>query len=295
VVGRQALLWDRLLPNSTYTPGILLGLAMAAGPLLALLIYLIAARRWKLNVWQVLALSGSLLAFLVVGLVASVKIGGGSNLHNLDMFLISLIFAAGLALESILQSSADEPAKHFPAFHSLPRGWQTLVLAVIIIPTFQNVFGTFSVVLPPQERVVDALKDTRREVEMAKGKGDILFIDQRQLLTFGYISGIRLVPEYEKKYMMDLAMANDAGYFDQFYQDLASHRFSLIITEPLNANVQDDEYSFDDENNSWVRWVSIPILCYYEPVFIYEDVGLMALTPKTEKSLPYPEFECPAY
>jgi hypothetical protein len=34
-----------------------------------------------------------LLAFLVVGLIVSTKIGGGGDLHNLDMFLIGIFFA----------------------------------------------------------------------------------------------------------------------------------------------------------------------------------------------------------
>ena len=40
------------------------------------------------------------LAFLVVGLVASVKIGGGGDLHNMDMFLIGLLFTSALAWQN---------------------------------------------------------------------------------------------------------------------------------------------------------------------------------------------------
>jgi len=34
-------------------------------------------------------------------------------------------------------------------------------------------------------------------------------MDQRQLLTFGYVPKIPLVDDYEKKYMMDTAMTGD--------------------------------------------------------------------------------------
>jgi hypothetical protein len=93
----QALLWYRLFPNATYGYGILLGLLIAAGPLAAILIYLATVRLWLLNGWQKLAILLPLLAFFIVGLVVSVKIGGGGDLHNMDMFIIGLMFTAALA------------------------------------------------------------------------------------------------------------------------------------------------------------------------------------------------------
>jgi len=37
MVSRQALLWQRLLPNPTYEPGILLGLILTVGPVIIFL------------------------------------------------------------------------------------------------------------------------------------------------------------------------------------------------------------------------------------------------------------------
>jgi len=96
----QPLLWYRLLPNATYGNGILLGLLLAVGPLVALLFYLAATRRWKLNPLQRLAVVAPLMAFLAVGLVVSTKIGGGGDLHNMDMFILGLVFAAAIAWQS---------------------------------------------------------------------------------------------------------------------------------------------------------------------------------------------------
>ena len=95
---RQPLLWDRLFPNPTYAPGILYGLLWAALPLVILLVALIIKKAWKVNWLQgaaMLLISG---AYLTVGLIASVKIGGGSNLHNLDNFLVTLVMIAAAAL-----------------------------------------------------------------------------------------------------------------------------------------------------------------------------------------------------
>jgi hypothetical protein len=55
-----------------------------------------------------------------------------------------------------------------------------------------------------------------------KAQGRVLFMDQRQLLTFGYVEDVPLVPEYEKKVLMNAAMGADANYFAPFYADTGS-------------------------------------------------------------------------
>jgi hypothetical protein len=134
--------------------------------------------------------------------------------------------------------------------------------------------------LPLQQDVDDALQTIQEEVDGAKAHGEILFMDQRQLLTFGNISGVTLVPEYEKKRMMDEALSENSSYFEPFYTDLAAHRFSLIVSEPLHTPVKDSSYQFGEENNAWVKWVSNPVLCYYEEVDTIKEVGVQLLVPK---------------
>jgi len=110
--------------------------------------------------------------------------------------------------------------------------------------------------------------------------GDILFMDQRQLITFGYIKEIPLVPEYDKKVLIDQALSANAQYFQGFYRDLAAHRFSLIVTNPLRENVQTTSDEFGEENNAWVKWVSTPLLCYYEPLYTLKKVHVQLLGPR---------------
>ena len=97
----QALLWYRLFPSATNPLGILPGALLATGPLLAgwsLAVY----KKWvRLDWLEALALAGVLLSTLIVGLVASVKIGGGNNLHNLDMYLVSLVLITALLLRRV--------------------------------------------------------------------------------------------------------------------------------------------------------------------------------------------------
>lgn len=284
-VDRQPLLWDRLLPNPTYPTGVLFALLMAAGPLILLLVICGIRGRWRLNLWQKLALWGSSLAFLVVGVIVSVKIGGGNNLHNLDMFLISLLFATGLAWEAGVFSWALKPFRYAPLLHFL-------LFMALFVPASQNMMTALPRNLPSQERADEALSVVREAVSDADSSDEILFIDQRQLLTFGFVPRIPLIPEYEKKRMMDEAMAENAAYFAPFIRDLASHRFALIISEPLWIKFQGGDYHFGNENDAWVKWVSIPVLCYYQPVETFLDVGVQLLVPRWEP-LEEPGVVCP--
>ena len=134
--------------------------------------------------------------------------------------------------------------------------------------------------LPPQEEVDEILQKIRQEVAEKESQGEVLFLDQRQLLTFGYVENVPLVPEYEKKVLMNEAMADNADYFSQFYADLEAGRFSLIVSEPLRAPVKDSSYEFGEENNAWVKWVVEPVLCYYEEIEAFKNPQIQLLVPR---------------
>jgi hypothetical protein len=135
--------------------------------------------------------------------------------------------------------------------------------------------------LPPAEETQHALSAVQNAVATAEPKGEILFMDQRQLLTFKYIR-VPLIPDYDKKVLIDRAMSSDRVYFDRFYQDLAAHRFSLIISSPLRAVIQDSDYEFGEENNAWSKWVAGPILCFYKPATSLKSVQIDLLIPRTD-------------
>ena len=74
-----------------------------------------------------------LLAFLGVGLIVSTKIGGGGDLHNLDMFLIGLMFTAVIAWEN----GGKEWLKNDNV--QLAPAWVKLALVLMfILPGFQS-------------------------------------------------------------------------------------------------------------------------------------------------------------
>ncbi len=294
-VSQQSLLWYRLLPNSTYSPGILLGLLAAAGPLTLILLHLVNRKYWRINVWQGLAIASSLLAFLAVGLIVSTKIGGGGDLHNLDMFLIALVFALAAAWDrggrKWLESSGRESI------------WmKVLVVAAIVIPAIVPLlemrsysFGDKASWLvgltdAPNERALDmypsqkvideTLRGIRQEINDSLDDGEILFIDQRQLLTFGFVQNVPLVPDYDKKVLIERALASNREYFRHFYGDLENKRFSLIVSQPLNTPRKGSNNEFGEENNAWVKWVADPLLCYYEVRQTFSDANVQLLSPR---------------
>jgi hypothetical protein len=295
-ITKQPLLWYRLLPNATYGYGIILGLLIAVGPLVILLGYLILTRHWSLNLWQKLAIVFPLLAFLAVGLVASTKIGGGGDLHNTDMFLIGLLFAATI----FCRNGDNQWLMHI---EQAPRWVMPVVFAAVMIPGYSALMTLQPIAyasaipklitltdsdprgrsldsLPAQDKTQTALVKIQTEVAFAKTKGEVLFMDQRQLLTFGYITDVPLVPDYDKKLLIDQAMGSNEVYFRLFYADLAAHRFSLIISDPLRTPIKDSQYGFGEENNAWVQWVAKPVLCYYEEKDTLMDVHVEMLVPR---------------
>jgi len=301
-VSAQPLLWYRLLPNATYGEGILIGLALAVLPLIAVLVYLAMTNRWKLNLWQKLAIVLPLLAFLVVGLIVSVKIGGGGDLHNMDMFIIGLMFAGAIAWRNGAFKWIDE-------IHTAPFWVQVTMVALILIPGYQPLIHMSPIsinedirtvatladinedplpnplpdTLPSKADTEKALESVRREVAKAAQIGEVLFMDQRQLLTFGYID-VPLIPEYDKKILINEAMSANVPYFAVFYQDLASQRFSLIVTNPVNRRLDKSEGHFGEENNAWVKWVTTPLLCYYESLDRLKRVDVELLVPRQDIS-----------
>ncbi len=203
---------------------------------------------------------GALIGFFGIGLVISTKIGGGGDLHNLDMYLVTLLVVIVLGLMSIDQSSVRLQ-------------WPVWAVGLILFLMFWVVYPFTPLYprsgyhpfleLPKENQVAEVLSTTTKRSCKICQIGEVLFMDQRQLLVFGYIPSIPFIPDYEKKYMMDQAMGNNSSYFQPYYRDLAKRRFALIVTEPLKTRRREDLGGpFSEENDAWVLWVSNPTLCF---------------------------------
>ncbi len=273
LVAGHPLLWARLWPNATFKPGLILGILLASAPLW--LAWRTCAPRhwpWRRAAAWIAGLGTGVL--LLTGLVVSLKAGGGDNLHNFDMYLVTLLIETGwgiYALKDRINSARLSPPK--PAW----------LWGAVLVPMYFLFLATPPRSIPNARWWKPALKKVRHLVQEAHAQGgEVLFMDQRQLLTFGFVDPVPLVAEYEKTYLMDQAMAANEAFFAAYYRDLAHQRFTLIISEPLEACGQTTEEGFAFENNAWVQWVVLPTLQYYRPLATFGAAGVQILIPRDQ-------------
>jgi len=259
----SSLLWYRLFPNTTYPNGILISILLVFFPALVLYILKLGRSRGAVH-WERMSLFVAiLLVFFAGGIVVSVKIGGGSNLHNMDAFLVFVLIAAVyLFFDRAMPEDGSTP-------HWRPVHW--LVTALLIAMPITSVAQMDAELKPfNNQPVAQDLVKLQEIIDATKtSNGEILFISQRHFITFNYVHGVTLIPEYEKVFLMEMAMANNQSYLNQFEQDLKNHRFALIVSERLAIVIQDEEDVFFEENNAWTTRVTSLIRKYY-----HESVNL---------------------
>ena len=285
------LLWYRLLPSVTDPIGVLPAALLYAFPLgLALLLYV--APRWRS--FHFIRWSGPLVMLGVLfagGLIVSVKIGGGKGLHNLDAFWVLLLVVAGYVLMGRFTPDQTVELSDKASNLASPGGrlWRIAAGLGLALPLG---FSLASGNVMPTLNTADAQKALtvlRNELApTAEAGGEIIFITQRQLLTFGNLSGIRLIPEYETVFLMEMAMGNNQFYLQPFHQYLREHRFALIIADPQNTTLQGRSHQFGEENDAWVKGVSVPLLCSYAPKVTLSEVNLIIYVPRPDTGCPEP-------
>lgn len=263
------LLWYRLLPNATYPLGILLATVLASAPLL--LIIILTLRRYR-QTFHPLRLAGIFTAtviLLVGGLVVSIKMGGGSDIHNLDAYFVMLMLVGGyLYFRRWTPETPMElpPSNHFPAL------LMAIVLPIwFILQTGVTLFTWDHVLVNDVENTIRA-----RAEQVAQEGGNVLFISQRQMLALKIVD-IPLFPDYEQDNLMEMVMSHNHAYLEQFQNDLRLQRFAMIVVEPQTDHLYQSDRGFAEENNLWVLDVSQPLLCYYQLAYPLEtdlDVGL---------------------
>jgi hypothetical protein len=266
----QPLLWYRLWSNPTNPTGVVTGLVYVVGPVLLWLIWRIVQQRARWDFLKLFALLGVLISFLAVGLVASVKIGGGSNIHNLDMFLVSLVFIVSMTF------GTREAYSKFSGF-----GW-LLCGFMLLVPVWNLTRTHKELKIPTEPDPDEVIAEMQSIIGEAAKEGEVLFIDQRQLLTFGEIKDVPLIMEYEIKDMMNQAMGHNQAYFEKFREDIKNHRFELIVSDPLYVVYQGPKIAFGEENDAWVEEVTVPVLDSYKPVVRFDEHLIWLLVPKDD-------------
>ena len=260
------LLWYRLLPNATYFMGLLPAALLASLPMwLVIYIVIRSDRMAQWNPARLLIIGTALFVLFLGGLLVSLKIGGGADIHNLDAYWVILLIVFSYLVFARYRMENGELSR------SVPLPW-LLVFALLIMPAwswtqFNVIYKTYDAQATSAE--LQKIQDKVDEVS-ARG-GSILFITQRQLISMHMLNGVTLVPEYEREDIMEMAMSNNTAYLDRFKTDMENQRFDLIVVDPLKFNVISRNRSFSEENNVWVRRVMKSILCNYR-----EDVTFPA-------------------
>lgn len=281
------LLWYRLFPNPTYPTGILLAVLLVSFPLVLIILARLAGRWKAYHPIRLLGMAAILLALLGGGLIVSTKIGGGSNLHNLDAYLSLLFIAAAYFYFGRDVSEPGPEAGMQPVTVSPASSWMRIVFAAgllfsLVVPAYYSILSGGPVFLPSAEQTQADLETLTRQVTKASGQGKVLFIGERQLLTFHYVSGIALVPDYERVFLMEMAMAANPQYLGKFHAQLKNHEFAMIVSDPIFTQFKGSDYVFGEENNAWVNQVSKYVICYYEPQKLLKSARVQMLVPRAE-------------
>jgi hypothetical protein len=250
------LIWNRLLPNSSFPLGILPGILIVSAPLGIALYQMLRGKLANLHPLRWLVLLGLLLVLFLGGLVVSTKIGGGGDMHNMDAFLV--MFA--LIVTSFFSKRVMGDGEPTPSWGNFQWGVAALLVPLGFALPQIGFFNSYNHV--KVEKDIQRLQQVVSEV--VNNGGEVLFITERQLLTFDELKNVPLIPEYEQVELMEMAMSRNREYLDQYYSDLDNRRFALIIAEEQKYNPRSNG-SFLEEDNAWVRYIGAPLLCAYKP------------------------------
>ena len=264
------LLWYRLLPNVSYFLGLLPAALLASIPMWLVIYVALRNRRDSWHFLRLALIFAALFVLFLGGLAVSLKIGGGTDLHNMDAYFVMLLIVVGYLVFAKYHredGTFDQPV----TVH-----WMLIVL-LLVVPVWSQWrngvrLGRYDV--DRTQQVLSALQERVDQVN-AQG-GEILFITERHLISMGMLKGVTLVPEYEREDLMEMAMSKNSKYLGQFQTDMDAQRFALIVVDPLNFKYLESDRSFWEENNVWVTYAMRPILCNYQldEVFPEDEIAL---------------------
>lgn len=274
----SALLWYRLWPNATYPLGVFPAIVLYSLPMWLVLWQVL--RRGVLHPLRVSLLLAGLAVLFAGGMVVSMKIGGGGDIHNMDAYAVALIIVAAYLF---FGRYAPEPGVHHPPLH-FP--WVVLAL-LVLVPVWFGQRMPIGLVTYDKAASQTVLAELQRQVQAVSARGgEILFITQRHLVSMNMLPSVRMIPEYEREELMEMAMANNEAYLDRFKAEIRAQRFDLIVVDPLTTNLLGSDYAMGEENNAWVRFAARPILCNYRPAQIFSADRIVLYVPQENPKCP---------
>jgi hypothetical protein len=272
------MLWYRLFPNATFKSGVLLATLIASTPILGYIAVRLYKSGHNYHLIRRIVIGLILLVLFIGGLLVSTKIGGGNNIHNLDAYLIILLVTGSYLYFN------KTPADYSRAVRDTsPKIFNVFIILTLLTPILFTFQQGKPLNLPKSAKSENALRVVQEFAQQAVSEGgQVLFIGERQLLTFNQVEGVPLVPDYERMTLMEMVMGGNEAYLHEFHRRIANQEFALIITEPLAVRYKGRNEQFGEENDVYVRWVTEPVLCYYESVKNISKFPLQLLKPREE-------------
>ena len=268
------LLWYRLFPNTSYSVGVLPAALIASLPMWTAIYLALRQRRRDLHPLRLGLIFAALLVLFIGGLVVSMKIGGGVDIHNLDAYLSMLLIVTAYIVFRKYTPEDGEVSKLF----TLPWGLVVLLIAVPAWFLLQS-NGGFKAYDPARAQTV--IQKIQAYVDDANTQDrEILFITQRHLISMHMLDDVEMTPEYEREELMEMAMGNNQEYLQIFRADMESQRFAAIVVDPLAYRLLGKNYAFGEENNAWVRRVMKHILCNYQEALVIPEDQIAIYVPQ---------------
>jgi hypothetical protein len=267
-------LWYRLWPNASYSLGVLPGILIFALPILLWLGF--APARRELHPLRQGLLGLGLAGLFVVGIFVSMKIGGGADIHNMDVFSVPL-----LIIFAYLFTNSHTPETAPASVSSLqnPLAHSFFLALLVVIPAWFGMRASAGLWQYNPAQAQATLTELQRRVD--KSPGETLFIAQRHLVSMHMLKGVTLIPQYEREDLMELAMSRNTAALDAgFYADLKAHRFAMIVVDPLRINYLGSNYAMGEENNAWTRYIIKPILCSYRQDAVFPEDRIAIYVPQ---------------
>jgi len=247
---------------------------MASVPMWLVMYVVMRRRRESWHLVRVTLIFAALLILFLGGLAVSLKIGGGTDLHNMDAYFVMLLIVVAYLVFARYRredGTFDQPA---------PIHW-SLVVLLLLVPVWsqwRNGMRSGAYDADRTQRVLSVLQERMDDVNVQGG--EVLFITQRHLVSMKMLEGVTLVPEYEREDLMEMAMSNNDDYLGRFRNDMDNQRFALIVVDPLNFTFLGTDSLFGEENNVWVRYAMRPILCNYQVDAIFPEDAIALYVPQ---------------
>lgn len=268
---------SKFWPNNGFSLGLIPGIFVLTFPLiLVLMFYFINQCKKGIGFIRFILLALILLALFSGSTLVSLRAGGGYDLHNYDTFFVVLFLAFLGVILSVKKTRDFVPEKFWG------EGVVNSILLISLIPLLYFVSLSrpvgFSYPAAETQKIIAEINAILQSV--ASDERPILFIENRQLIVFGYVRPETIFVPYEKIELMEMAMANNWEYLGQFWADVEAHKFSAIITEILFQGYQNpNDNPYWHENNVWVDGVAYPIQEFYQMTYQNIELGFEIYLP----------------